>query len=204
MVDVQQHWQDIWKRKHVDEVSWFQSSADTSVRLIAGLADDPDAAIIDVGGGASPLAGQLVERGYTDVTVLDVSEAALQAGRDRLGETADRITWVVGDVTSHAFDRAYDVWHDRAVLHFLIDDEDAARYVGQLESALADGGAAVIAPFGPNGPTQCSGLDVRRYAPETLTRLLGEGFSPVHFETEVHTTPSDADQEFLYGVFRRT
>lgn len=203
MTDTHQHWQTIWSERAVDDVSWFQRSADRSFRLIDEVVADRSARVVDVGGGASPLAGQLVEAGHDDVAVLDVSEAALDAGRHRLGELADRVQWVAGDVTTHRFDRAFDVWHDRAVLHFLTDDADAERYVERLVETVPIGGHAIIAPFGPDGPTHCSGLEVRRYGRDDLTRLLGDRFEPVLFETEEHTTPGGASQQFLYGVFRR-
>lgn len=203
MTDTHEHWQRIWGERAVDEVSWFQRSADRSYRLVTDVAGDGPARVVDVGGGASPLAGQLVRAGH-DVTVLDVSEAALDAGRARLGDDGERVQWVAGDVTTHRFDRTFDVWHDRAVLHFLTDPDDAARYVERLVDALEVDGHAVIAPFGPDGPTHCSGLEVQRYGRDDLAELLGERFEPVTFETEDHTTPGGATQRFLYGVFRRT
>lgn len=203
MTDVHEHWETIWRDRAVDEVSWFQRSADRSLRLVSQVVEGGAARVVDVGGGASPLAGQLVAAGH-DVTVLDVSEAALDVARDRLGEVADRIRWVVGDVRTHRFDQPVDVWHDRAVLHFLVDPADAAQYVERLHEALRPGGHAIIAPFGPGGPPRCSGLEVRRYGREDLLDLLGDRFEPVAFEVEQHTTPAGAPQEFLYGVVRRS
>jgi SAM-dependent methyltransferase len=199
---VEEHWRSVWSERSFDEVSWYQASADLSLELILGCEADRTAPIVDVGGGASPLAGQLLDHGFEDVTVVDISEAALDQARQRLGVRAERVTWVVGDVTRHDLARSYAVWHDRAVLHFLIDDADRDRYVRQVERHLRPGGHAVIATFGPDGPTSCSGLPVRRYDAGAVTALFAPGLQPVLTRDEAHTTPAGAEQRFLYAVLR--
>jgi SAM-dependent methyltransferase len=203
VVDMERHWQTIWADRDPEAVSWFQRSADVSLRSVIQTTPDLAAPVVDVGGGAAPLAGQLVEHGYRDVTVLDVSEAAVRAGRQRLGAAAEQVRWIVADVTRHGFDRDYAFWHDRAVLHFLTDAADAVRYVDQLIRAVRPGGHAVIATFGPEGPASCSGLTVRRYDPARLAGLVAGNFDAVGFEHELHRTPDGTAQQFLYGVFRR-
>jgi SAM-dependent methyltransferase len=199
---VEEHWRSVWSERSFDEVSWYQASADLSLELILGCEADRAAPIVDVGGGASPLAGQLLDHGFDDVTVVDISEAALDQARQRLGARAERVTWVVGDVTRHDVARSYAVWHDRAVLHFLTDDDDRERYVRQVERHLRPGGHAVIATFGPDGPTSCSGLPVRRYDADALTALFAPRLHPVLTRDEAHTTPAGAEQRFLYAVLR--
>lgn len=204
MVGTAQHWETVWSEREPGSVSWFQASADLSLDLITGVTPDPASPIIDVGGGASPLAGQLVDHGYDDVTVLDLSEAALRAARERLGGRADRVRWVAADITRHEPGRTWATWHDRAVLHFLMDPGDVDRYVDTLTRALAPGGHAVVATFGPEGPITCSGLLVRRYDRHAMTALLAGRFEPLRFQHEIHRTPAGERQQFLYGLFRRT
>jgi SAM-dependent methyltransferase len=199
---VEEHWRSVWSEHSVDEVSWYQASADLSLELILDCEPDRAAPIVDVGGGASPLVGQLLERGYEDVTVVDISERALERARRRLGARAYGVTWVVGDVTRHRFARSYAVWHDRAVLHFLTDGDDRKRYVRQLERHLRPGGHAVIATFGPDGPTSCSGLPVQRYDAEALEAVFAPVLRPVLTREDVHLTPGGAEQAFLYAVLR--
>lgn len=204
MSDRRQHWESIWSSRDPTSLSWYQPAAELSLQLVMRTTPDRTAPVIDVGGGASPLAGQLIEHGYRDVTVLDISEAAVHAGQHRLGATAAKVQWVVADVTRHDFDRTYALWHDRAVLHFLTEDSEATRYVHQLTRAVRPGGHAVIATFGEDGPTSCSGLDVHRYDPAALADLLAGRFDRVEFDHERHRTPGGSSQQFLYGTFRRT
>ena len=199
---VAEHWRSVWSERAVEEVGWYQASADLSLELILDCEPDRAAPIVDVGGGASPLVGQLLERGYEDVTVVDISERALDQARGRLGARADGVTWVVGDVTRHRFARSYAVWHDRAVLHFLTDGEDRMRYVRQLERHLRPGGHAVIATFGPDGPTTCSGLPVQRYDAAALEAVFTPALRQVLTREDVHLTPGGAEQAYLYAVLR--
>jgi SAM-dependent methyltransferase len=174
-----------------------------SLALIEEAGLPPDAAIADVGGGASGLAGELVRRGYRDVTVVDLSAEALDAARARLGDAAGSVELVQADVLRHDFGRALDLWHDRALLHFMVDAADRAAYVGAAARAVRPRGHLVVATFGPDGPTRCSGLDVRRYGEDELAETLGPEFEPVSGRLVEHRTPSGAEQQFLYAHLRR-
>ena len=172
-----------------------------SVALIEEVA--PLGSVIDAGGGSSRLAERLLDRGHEGLAVLDVSAAALERAKARLGERAGRVRWIVGDVTRVEDVGTYDVWHDRAVFHFLTEASDRARYVALLRRALAPGGHAVIATFAPDGPEQCSGLAVVRYDGPGLARELGDGFTLLRTVEETHRTPWGKPQAFQYSVFRR-
>jgi 2-polyprenyl-3-methyl-5-hydroxy-6-metoxy-1,4-benzoquinol methylase len=198
MSDRHQHWEAVYSGKSADQVSWFQPHAASSVRLITERADR-DARIIDVGGGASVLVDELLAAGYHNLTVLDLAASALATSQARLGERAQSVRWLTGDVTRTDLPEAYyDVWHDRAVFHFLTDPEDRARYVAQVLKSVKPGGSVIIATFGPGGPLQCSGLDVMRYSPGTLHAEFGAPFQLLRHETEIHQTPLGKQQEFVY------
>jgi SAM-dependent methyltransferase len=198
MVDRQRHWESVYSNKAVDEVSWFQEHAGSSLRLIKGCAD-ANANIIDVGGGASVLVDGLLDAGYRNLTVLDLAESALAASRTRLGARAQSVQWIAADITQAELPSAhYDVWHDRAVFHFLTDPVDRARYVAQLLKSVRPGGHVIVAAFGPGGPLQCSGLDVVRYVPDALHAEFGASFRLLGHESEIHQTPAGKEQEFVY------
>ena len=198
----QEHWDRVWAEKDPDEVSWFQAEPRTSLEMIDALNLPPTAPIVDVGGGASRLAGELLERGFRDVTVADVSEAALAKARERLGAAGEEIKWVKADVRSQDFGRRFALWHDRAVFHFLVEQEDRERYAEVLRHSLAPDGHAVISTFGPDGPTSCSGLPTARYDAEELAAALAPAVSLVASRLAVHETPSGKEQQFLYAHFR--
>lgn len=199
----QTHWETIYADKSADEVSWYQPHMEQSLRMIEAASAASDAPIIDVGGGESTLVDDLLARGYRNVTVLDISRQAIAVARDRLGSAADTVTWRVADVTAATLpDHHYAVWHDRAVFHFLIEPEQRARYLRQLRNSLAYDGHLVIATFGPNGPRQCSGLDVMRYDLASLHEKLGPEFELVSHCIEQHRTPGGKEQEFLYAHFK--
>jgi len=198
MVDRQQHWEALYGNKAVDQVSWFQAHAASSLRLIEGCSDKA-AHIIDVGGGASVLVDDLLDAGYRNLTVLDLAESALAVSRARLGTRAQSVQWIAADITRADLPAArYDVWHDRAVFHFLTDPADRVRYVEQVLKSVKPGGHVIVAAFGPGGPLQCSGLDVVRYDPEALHAEFGAHFRLLGHETETHQTPSGQEQEFVY------
>lgn len=199
----QTHWDDVYGRKVDDTVSWFQEHPQPSLDLIAAVAATPDAAIIDIGGGASRLVDALLGRGHRSVTVLDLSGRALAIARGRLGRLAAQVGWIVADVTDWEPPAVYDVWHDRAAFHFLTADRDREAYVRCLTRALAPGGHAVIATFAVDGPERCSGLPVVRYDADGLARVLGPAFALVDTRPHRHTTPSGAIQSFRFSVFRR-
>lgn len=199
----QDHWEAIYGAKASQDVSWYRPHLDRSLKFIdqAGLA--PDAAILDVGGGASTLVDDLLARGFRNVTVLDLSEAAIRQARTRLGTLADGVTWMVGDITRVALPKhRYDFWHDRAVFHFLTDEADRGRYVSAVRHALKPGGHIVVATFGPHGPVRCSGLPVARYRPEGIHQQFGDHFRNIGSDAEVHHTPWGSEQEFVYCYCR--
>ncbi len=198
MVERHQHWETVYGNKATDQVSWFQPHAASSLRLITDCTNT-DAHVIDVGGGASVLVDDLLDAGYRNLTVLDLAQSALAASQARLGERAQPVRWLVGDVTAVDLPAAqYDVWHDRAVFHFLTDPADRARYVAQVLKSVKPGGHVIVATFGPGGPLQCSGLDVVRYAPDALHAEFGAPFQLLKHETEIHHTPAGKEQEFVY------
>ena len=197
------HWDTVYRTKAVDAVSWYRPHLERSLALIERVAPDRAAAVIDVGGGESTLVDDLVAGGYRDVTVLDISGAAIDFARGRLGERGANVTWITSDVTRAVLPpRRYDVWHDRAVFHFLTDPERRAAYVRQVAASVRPGGHVIVATFGPEGPTKCSGLDVVRYDADALHGEFGGKFRLVQSDTEVHTTPAGAAQQFLYCLCR--
>ncbi len=203
-MDRKQHWEQVYTTRASDSVSWFQEHAALSVRLINSTGLGKDAAIIDVGGGASVLVDDLVSEGYTDVTVLDLSSAALAVAKQRLGKCADTVHWMEGDITRADFPRyRFDIWHDRAVFHFLTDPADRHAYVVRVMEAVRPGGHVIVATFAEDGPEKCSGLPVMRYQPETLHDEFGQAFLLIGHEKEAHHTPSGTVQQFVYCYCRK-
>ena len=199
----QAHWEGVYTKKGENEVSWFQESPAPSLQLIAQVGATPASAIIDIGGGASRLVDNLIQQGFEDVTVLDLSEAALEAAKARLGGRAAQVQWIVADATVWEPLKAYDIWHDRAAFHFLTEDRDRAAYIARLERALKVGGYAIIATFALDGPERCSGLPVVRYDPASLGQTLGRAFQLVDTRRQIHATPWGSEQSFQFSVFRR-
>lgn len=203
----QAHWENVYTTKGENEVSWFQQSPAPSLELIVQAGATSNSAIIDIGGGASRLVDSLVEQGFEDVTVLDLSAAALTVARSRLeshlGASAEKVGWIVADVTTWKPARAYDIWHDRAAFHFLTDASDREAYIACLGSGLRIGGHAIIATFAPDGPEKCSGLPVSRYDSASLGQTLGAAFQLVDTQRHEHSTPWGARQAFQFSIFRR-
>lgn len=195
------HWDKIYSTKSSDELSWYQARPETSLRLIASTGVGKDARIVDAGGGDSRLVDSLLDQGFRDVTVIDVSSHALQRARERLGEGARRVNWICGDVLEFRPAEAFDVWHDRAVFHFLTDANDRAAYVRAVLEGLRPGGHLIIATFGLEAPPRCSGLEVVRYSPESLADALGDRLKLVESLPQLHTTPKGAAQHFNYSRF---
>lgn len=185
------------------ELSWFQREPKMSLQWISQMARATSDAIIDVGGGTSELVDRLLQQGFTDVTVLDIAAQALDRVRERLGSEGRRVHFVRHDVLTWSPERTYDVWHDRAVFHFLTDPNDRANYVALSARAVKPGGALVLATFAEDGPTHCSGLPVARYSPDTAAAVFGEAFTPVTHEREEHVTPAGVVQPFTWIVLRR-
>jgi 2-polyprenyl-3-methyl-5-hydroxy-6-metoxy-1,4-benzoquinol methylase len=200
-MEMQQHWEKVYRTRAPDQVSWFRPHLETSLALIErSTRGNLSASIIDVGGGTSTLVDDLIERGYRNITVLDISEAALDAARTRLGKTLpESVRWLRADVTQAGFPaHLYDVWHDRAVFHFLIAPEDRIAYVRNVAAAVKPGGNVIVSTFGPEGPAKCSGLDVMRYDAEDLHGQFGPRFQLIESSKELHDTPFGTTQQFLY------
>jgi len=198
------HWNGVYERKGPENVSWFQPHLGRSLAIIDQIGLPSTASVIDVGGGASTLVDDLLARGFSDLTVLDISAQALDSSRRRLGERAACVHWIDADVTAVELESArYDLWHDRAVFHFLTDVESRHRYVETARRAIKPGGHIIVATFGTDGPLQCSGLDVVRYDASALHSEFGSPFQPIDHVKEVHRTPWGTEQEFLYCHCRR-
>lgn len=197
------HWEQVYRTRRTDEVSWFQSQPARSLRFIQQVNPPPGGPVIDLGGGASSLVDALLDAGYHDVTVLDIASTALAHARARLGERSARVRWIEGDVLDADLPAAgFAVWHDRAVFHFLTTADDQARYVARVRHALRPGGHVVIATFAEDGPTRCSGLEVSRYSAPELLEVFGDAFTLITSEREEHRTPSGAIQRFTWCVLR--
>lgn len=201
-MDPQAHWNQVYTTKAPTGVSWYQRSPERSLALIRKHAQ-PSQRVIDVGGGASSLVDALLDAGYQRPLVLDVAVAALAHARQRLGARAAEVEWVVADLTQAPVLPPVDLWHDRAVLHFLTDPADQAAYAALVTRSLRPGGAIVAATFALDGPERCSGLPVQRHDGASVARLLGAGFEPIEEEREVHVTPGGVEQRFAWTVLRR-
>ena len=193
----------MYASKEPTEVSWFQPVPARSLRLIRATGIGEADPILDTGGGASTLVDNLVAAGFSDISVLDISAAALERSRARLLDKADDVTWIVSDVTDFVPERHYALWHDRAVFHFLTEPADRTRYREVVLRALRDDGHLVLSTFGPQGPLRCSGLDIRRYDVAELQELFGRHFDLREYEIEDHQTPGGATQQFLYTWWQR-
>ena len=201
-MDSQTHWDHVYQTNSADQNSWYEPHLQTSLDWIAAAVPDRSASIIDVGGGESTLADDLLALGYRNITVLDLSAAAIAKSRHRLGSAASRINWLVADITTAALlPRTYDLWHDRAVFHFLTDPAQRRSYVQQLASSLRPAGHAIIAAFGPDGPQKCSGLPTSRYGAESLLHELGPDFRIAKSSLIDHQTPFGTTQQFLHCDF---
>lgn len=202
-MDRKAHWEQIYRTRGPDQVSWFEAEASLSLTLIQRAIPDREARIVDVGAGAATLVDGLLTAGYRHITVLDLSSAALTEARRRLGDRAATVAWREADIlTAELPAHAFDLWHDRAVFHFLTDATDRARYVAQVRRAVRPGGYAVVATFAEDGPTRCSGLEVARYTPEALHSEFGDEFQLVTSMHQMHRTPWDARQAFTYCLCR--
>jgi 2-polyprenyl-3-methyl-5-hydroxy-6-metoxy-1,4-benzoquinol methylase len=199
----QSHWQNVYLSKGEQQVSWTQFDPQPSLGLIEKFAKDRDASIVDIGGGASRLVDALLTRGFSAITVLDLSEAALQSAKARLGGQGASVQWVAADATSWQPPQPFEIWHDRAAFHFLVEARDRAAYIERLRTGVKAGGHAIIATFAPDGPEKCSGLPVQRYDPESLSKTIGSAFEPVEHQSHRHVTPWGAEQSFQFSVLRR-
>jgi SAM-dependent methyltransferase len=202
-MNLETHWEKIYREKSPEAVSWYRAHLEASLRLIEQAAPQRDASIIDVGGGESTLVDDLLARAYRNITVLDLSQTAIDVTKGRLGRAAECVRWVVGDITkADLAPAAYDVWHDRAVFHFLGTVEQRVAYVRQVGRAVKPGGHVLVSTFGPDGPTKCSGLEVVRYDANALHAEFGARFRLLDSFKELHHTPFGTTQQFLYCLCR--
>ncbi len=202
-MDAQNHWEQIYGTKAPDAVSWYRPHLEASLQLITQAAPGHSASIIDVGGGESTLVDDLLARGFQNITVLDISQTAIDATRKRLGPSSEQVRWLVADITNTRLEPCvYDVWHDRAVFHFLTATAARIAYVRQVAHAVKPGGHVIVSTFGPEGPTRCSGLDVVRYDADSLHREFGISFRLLDSFKELHRTPFGIIQQFLYCFCR--
>jgi len=198
------HWENVYKSKSAEEVSWFQEHPELSLKIIRANNPSPSASIIDVGGGASTLVDDLLYNEYSKITVLDLSISSLEAAKSRLGDRATSVKWIEADIlTVDLPANSYDVWHDRAVFHFLTSESDRNLYVQKVLHSVKPGGTVIVATFAEDGPTQCSGLPVRRYSATELHSEFGEPFQLLGCEKELHHTPTGHEQRFVYCFYRK-
>jgi ubiquinone/menaquinone biosynthesis C-methylase UbiE len=201
--DKKAHWEAVYTNKQVHEVSWYQPVPETSLRLLEEAQLPKDARIIDVGGGDSFFADHLLALGYTDITVVDISEKALERAKNRLGERAQNVKWIVADASRLELPESMDFWHDRAVFHFLTDPEDIRNYIRVLNTYVKEGGILNLGTFSEDGPEKCSGISIKQYSEKTLTEVVGEEFEPIRCFRVDHPTPFDTVQNFVFCSFRR-
>jgi SAM-dependent methyltransferase len=203
MIDYKSHWEGVYTEKSIDEVGWYKPGFDVSMSLISKAASDRSARIIDIGGGASLLVDELLDMGYEHVAVLDIAASALEHSRLRLGDKASAVQWIVADVREPYDVGIFDIWHDRAVFHFLVNAVDRQKYATLARQTVPVGGHVIVSTFSLTGPEKCSGLDTCRYSSESLAAELGEGFELIKEVPEIHTTPSGKRQSFVYAMLRR-
>ena len=199
--NTKRHWDCVYKKYSSTEVGWYQAYPERSLKLIHETGVSTDSSIIDIGGGTSTLSRHLFEQGYKKVTVLDISGNAIEKAKSQLGEKSNRINWIEADVTKYSFKEEYDIWHDRAVFHFITEAKDRKGYINSLNKALKLNGHLIIATFALKGPSKCSGIPVTRYSPETLQNELGDNFNLVKAFVEDHVTPSGVRQKFIFYRF---
>lgn len=200
-MNIQQHWENVYETKQPNEVSWTQSVPQTSLGLIHTLNLPKTASIIDIGGGESNLVDHLLSEGFEDITVLDISSKALDKTKQRLGVKADKVKWIVSDITKFNPERTYDLWHDRATFHFLTTHEEINKYIAIINKAVK--GFLTIGTFSKDGPTKCSGLSTTQYNEDSLTILMQDKFEKINCITEDHVTPFNTKQNFLFCTFKR-
>jgi 2-polyprenyl-3-methyl-5-hydroxy-6-metoxy-1,4-benzoquinol methylase len=198
-----EHWENVYTTKALQDVSWYQPLPGESLAFMEELQIPPHAAIIDIGGGDSLLADHLLDRGYTDITVLDISAAAIERAKKRLGNNATAVKWIVTDITAFKPERRYDFWHDRAAFHFLTREEEVNQYLAIAGKAINPGGKIVIGTFAENGPEKCSGLPVKQYSESALTTLIKKWFEKIRCVQTDHLTPFNTIQHFIFCSFKK-
>jgi cyclopropane fatty-acyl-phospholipid synthase-like methyltransferase len=201
--DRKSHWEKIYQTKQLQEVSWYEPTPETSLRFVAQFKLAKSAKIMDVGGGDSLLVDHLLDLGYTDITVLDISVQALERAKERLGSRAAQVKWIVADAASFQPTERYDFWHDRAAFHFLTDEQEIGRYLETVKKHLADKGYFVVGTFSERGPEKCSGIEVRRYSEQSMSERLSAFFEKIRCITIDHLTPFNTWQNFIFCSFRQ-
>jgi 2-polyprenyl-3-methyl-5-hydroxy-6-metoxy-1,4-benzoquinol methylase len=197
------HWENIYQTKEPDEMSWTQDVSETSLEFVQNLNLPKSANIIDVGGGESKLVDFLLNEGFENISVLDISTKALDKTKKRLGKDAQKVKWITGDITEFKPDESYDLWHDRATFHFLITEPLIKRYIYAAENAVKENGYLIMGTFSTEGPEKCSGLEISQYSEESLAQHLDNGFEKIRCITEDHITPFNTKQNFLFCSFKR-
>jgi len=200
--NAKEHWESIYQTKKSNEVSWYQENPKTSLDLISETGVDKDIKIIDIGAGASKLVDNLLAFGFRNITVLDVSSSALNIAEKRLGDRANNVKWVVTDLREFETNDKYDIWHDRAVLHFLTEEDDISKYVEKVRQLLKQGGYLIVSTFSEKGPKKCSGLDIKQYSKDSMKKLFSD-FEHIKSFEEEHKTPWGASQIFIWSIFRK-
>lgn len=203
MEDFKSHWEKVYSSKHFEETSWYQKKPEASLNLIESLGLSRKAGIIDIGGGDSYLVDHLLDLDYENISVLDISEKAIQKAKLRLGARATKVNWIIKDVVNLETDKKFQVWHDRAAFHFLTDEKRRSAYIENLQNSLKDGGYFILSTFSEKGPKKCSGLEIDRYSQEEMQKLFEKHFEVVRIENLDHTTPTNTTQNFTFGLFRR-
>ncbi|MCY1723314.1 class I SAM-dependent methyltransferase [Prolixibacteraceae bacterium Z1-6] len=203
IVDRKKHWEQIYATKNTDDVSWYQPHPTVSLEFVKEFKIPKSEKIIDVGGGDSLLVDHLIELGYNDITVLDISEAALKKAKQRLGDKASKVNWIVADAATFQPTEKYGFWHDRAAFHFLTNDNEIKSYITTIQQNLKPDGVLVIGTFSENGPTKCSGIEIKQYSETSMTERLKRFFEKVKCITVDHKTPFESIQNFIFCSFRR-
>lgn len=201
--DRKMHWETIYQNKSFHEMSWYQATPAISLQFISDLRIDKSASIIDIGGGDSHFVDNLLGLGFSDITVLDVSESAIRRAEARLGHLAEKVTWIAEDVTQFKPEKKYELWHDRAAFHFLTDASEIGRYIEILKIAVADNGHVIIGTFSENGPKKCSGIEIKQYSESSMSELFENGFEKLSCETIDHKTPFNTIQNFVFCRFSK-
>ncbi len=197
------HWENIFSTKNFNEVSWYQENPKTSVDLILSVNSNKDANIIDVGAGDSNLPDKLIELGFKNITILDISLRALEKSKQRLGKISGKINWICSDIRDFETDNRFDIWHDRALFHFLKSEEDIKKYLESVKKFLKQGGYLIIATFSLKGPNKCSGLDIKQYSEDSMKKLFDNGYEYIISLEETHHTPFKTSQGFIWNVLKK-
>lgn len=201
--DRKKHWEQIYQTKQLNEVSWYQPTPDTSLNFFDQFKIPKEAKIIDVGGGDSLLVDHLLDRGYADITVLDISESALLRAKLRLGDQAARVKWIIADAASFLPAEQYDFWHDRAAFHFLTQEKEIENYINNVQKSIKPSGILVIGTFSEQGPKKCSGIEIKQYSEDSMTNRLKPFFEKIECISVEHKTPFDTIQQFVFCSFRK-